>query len=577
VRGDDGSISRDSDAVSADHESTDRDEWPSLLAQSLDRLIRSSRSATEATLGPLAERFAVRWRERPDVWMEITATGVSLNGEHYLEQRQWVLAAFMAGVRRVRPTAHLGELDCLRLASELAVLRATASSVESFRDWLWSDGAEGFEIEVRDSFSEVLDTVLAEHRLAQRTQALQDVPDAGDSVQIAIQELDEATIAEEFEAPLAAYVETMQRSQADQVSEEQLELAGQRFEDPSGWAAAEFEAAMTVPALRDAIPPPRLARQLISRISETTDSRLLRYVANLLASEDAFARQVAAHLADLGLGTALAHGTGIARYEIRDALVRFMQRATPQIASEIAAGLLDRASADPTVSEAVADVIHRYDTARFIDLVDTAAMERLDGKVLLDTLLLDGVPQGLQRRVLLSMPPDVAASWLDQQTDELFWSLEGPVRQMLMSESTRAVDRVVEILRSRRVTHAAKLLAEVLDSTGGDAWSRRALRSATRMMARAGLGERYLMRWINTQSTPLRLRVEAIHAAAERPSLRKVLIKRRFTEFMDPNEIRDAIKEVRQRAKESSWISPAPDSEQGTGDDEPEAEEDRSG
>ena len=567
-------MSLDPDSLSLDRAAIEQHEWARILALSLDALVRSSRSSTEVTLGPLAERLCSHWLERQDTWMEVTAAGVSVGDEHFLEERQWVLAAFMAGVRRFRPSPHMDDMDGLRLAVEFAALRPTAASVEAFRDWVWADGAEGFEVEIRAGFAEVLDTVLAEHKLEQRTRIMRDSPGfsfAEDAARIASKELDAAAIREEFEVPLTSYSQTLQRSHADQISDANLELARQRFEDPSGWAAAEFEAAMIVPALRGAIPPRRLARQLLTRVSRATNIRLLRYVANLMASEDEFASRVTLHLEALGLGRALARGTEIDHRETRDTLIRFMQLATKDTASSIATGLLRRASVDGSEAVYVADIIHRHDAAKFLDLVDTSNLDDVASKVLLDTLVADDVPPGLLRRALLAIPASCAAAWLDQQSDELFWSLEGAVRKLLQSDSRRVVDRMVEVLGSRHEKRTAKILAEVLDSSGSERWSRRAIGTATRLMAGAGLGERYLLRWATSQSTALHLRVAAVRTSADDPTLLPRLVKRRLTELVDPPEIKAAIKEARRRAKETSGVSARPATDLGRqGDPEEE-------
>lgn len=554
--------SLDPDSLYLDRESIERNEWARTLANSLGGLVRSARNATEATLGPLTDRLRAHWMEKPEVWLELSADGVIILDEPYLEDRAWVMAAFVAGVQRIRPTDHLGELDCLRLAGVLASLRPTADSIENFRDWLWADGAEGFEVELRGGFGEGLDTILAAQRLQWRARAFReddDGPPDDDSVRITISDVDEDSIDGKYAQALRSYTRTLAKSHADQISDLGAEAARQRFEDGKNWAVAEFEAAVNQPALRDAMPPQRLARQLISRMSHRTDRRLLRYVAKLMLTDDEFAERVTLHLQSLGLGRALANGTHIEDKETRETLIRFLQVAKAETAGSLAAGLLGRGGDDEQMAGHVAEIIRRHGAERFFERLDSTQLDEAAGALLLDTLIADEVPPGLLRRALLALPARATIAWLEGCPDARFWSLEGVIRQLLKAKSQRSTEQLVRALEARNGKQAGKFLAEVIEAGAAERWSRRALGRALRMIVRAGLGQRYALHWIGEQSTSPILRVAAIKAVREDPGLLAILVKRRFTEFMDPTEVKEALKDARRLAKTSSQVSMQPE------------------
>lgn len=557
-----GRVSLDPDSLYLDRESIELNEWARTLATSMGGLVRSARNATEVTLGPLSQRLRAHWMEKPEVWMDLSAAGVVVLDEVFLEGRTWVMAAFIAGVRRLRPTDHLGELDCLRLAGVLASLRPTAGSIEAFRDWLWADGAEGFEVELRGGFAEGLDTILASRKLEQRARIQFEDPGGppdDDSVRITITELDEDAIEGEYTRALRTYAKTLAESRAEQIPDLGADAARRRFEDEKNWAAAEFEAAMNLPGLREAMPPQRLARRLVTRLSHATDRRLLRYVAKLMLTDDEFAERVTLHLQALGLGRALANGTRIEDPDTRETLIRFLQVAKPETASALAAGLLRRAGDDESAALHVTDIILRHGAALFFDRLDPSRLDVASGALLLDTMLADEVTPGLLRQALLALPASATTGWLRGCPDDLFWSLEGVIRQLLKGDERRAIELLVEVLEERHGKQAAKVLAEVIEGGAGDHWSRRALRRALRMIVRAGLGRRYPLRWIGDQNAPLNVRVAAIKVVSEDPELLGILVKRRFTEFMDPTEVKEALKDARRLAKTSSQVSLRPD------------------
>ena len=123
------------------------------LGNALDALVRTAR-LSDPSFPLVARRVYDVWQGLASPSIEIAPLELRVDkvlAVKAVEQvGRWLLPAFMAGMRtlRMRPEATCDDL--MRLAQELSGLSAELEAIKGFRDWLWSDGAQGFDVQLAD-------------------------------------------------------------------------------------------------------------------------------------------------------------------------------------------------------------------------------------------------------------------------------------------------------------------------------------------------------------------------------------------------------------------------------------------
>jgi hypothetical protein len=137
----------------------------------------------------VAERSARAWRRVASNPLEVDATRLHVGGDLALkadnDHAQWVLFAFMAGVRRIQPRRAMTSDDLIRFVHALVALEPTVDSIREVFDEI--DLEE--EREFRHAFA----------------MARFEVPRSGDAVWVAARDLDTVAMRKEFEVPIEMY------------------------------------------------------------------------------------------------------------------------------------------------------------------------------------------------------------------------------------------------------------------------------------------------------------------------------------------------------------------------------------
>ncbi|HEX2675334.1 MAG TPA: hypothetical protein VHM19_01810, partial [Polyangiales bacterium] len=266
-----------------------------LYRKGVERFSVSTSDGASETQRAVAERVAKAWRRARFAPIDLEAMRVTMGGEEALradnEHAQWVLFAFMAGVRRVQPRRAMTASDIIRLVQALVGLEPTVESIEHFRDWLDADGAEGFDVRVHTSFREVFEEIdLEEEREFSKAFAMArfEVPRSGDAVWIAARDLDLVAMRKEFEVPIEMYTSEAVDAAVGGMTDDDLLALGSRCDDPNAWTSAEIEAVLALPALRTAITPEQMARRVVTRLSDQADERFLMMLTKLNTKGDTF-------------------------------------------------------------------------------------------------------------------------------------------------------------------------------------------------------------------------------------------------------------------------------------------------
>ena len=348
------------------------------LGGALDALIRGVRADLVLAEG-MASRVASLWRDEGLSPLVFEPTVLRIAGDEGLcasrDHGRWILPAFMAGLREVRARGAIAPDNLRRLAARIAALESSATSIAEFQEWLWADGAEGFDVKLELSFVEMLaargqssDGTRAGFA-AVRAETLFSVD--GDAVSMAVADLDLAALRPEMQISLDAYAGAV-AARGLEVSGSTLRALGGACDDASAWAVSEVTAIIELPAARSAVPPQRLAGRLRTLVASRCDARTFGLLGMLTQTDDPYVRAVLGALETQSAGRDIARGTVLDDPSVRAALVAVLGRLPAGIAVEIVEGLLDRVAETDRAVATLADVWLALGAPEFGELANRA-------------------------------------------------------------------------------------------------------------------------------------------------------------------------------------------------------------
>lgn len=258
------------------------------------------------------------------------------------ERGRWILPAFMSGLRTLKPRREVTPEDWLELAVRLGRLEISSESLSSFQDWLWSDGAEGFEVSLDASFVETVDVIatsVEREFSAVRTEALFALD--GETAIVAASDLDAAVMLPEMTIPIESFVDAAE-GRSLEVSGATLRGLSEACDSIGAWAGAEIQAVLAYPALQKGYPAARLARRLTTMIATRCDASMLRLLVTLGRDATQYVRDVWAHLANTNVGATIATGCKLSDPIATSALLDAAARLPETVSNELCRGLLAR-------------------------------------------------------------------------------------------------------------------------------------------------------------------------------------------------------------------------------------------
>lgn len=514
----------------------------------LDALIRSVR-IDAGDVNALATRAVDGWRAAGLVPLDVEVSAICIGSQvtvAFAEQRGWwIPLAFMAGVRRVTPRADCGVDDLRRLAERLAILDTSAASMTELQAWIWSDGAEGFDIEIQPSFVEMLDDRAGQAAAvagwnAIRTAGLETLA-AGISVPTS--DLDRAALRPEMHLALDRYSQAVKARETEVNSTTWRELAC-GGDDAAAWTGAEIAAVLRSPALQAGFPAERLARRIGSQTATRCDARLLLTLASIATGATPYERTTWSRLLALDLGRAIARGVLDAGVAIAEALAPLLE-ASAELRTAIVVQLLedDRASAGA--------------------LIAALARLRAPGWILASiapaALTQDGV-RGLARahRACDFVVADVELALAVMSTDvtgAYFQHLEPAVRPRLPVALARLVAAVsMPTLAELVAGLPADLSPIVVDALlgrlvrdRGAGWSAGIVADVVERVAPTA-GRAQLVRFARDRRNHEAARLAVLAVSPRFPALHRAVVRWRPSELLETADLRLVIRRARRRS-----------------------------
>jgi len=530
-----------------------------VIPAAFDGLVRSSTVRSNA-LPAIARRIIDLWSEHPNAALRIDATALGLDDQEGLTANEtegrWLLPAFMAGLRVLRLREEAGVWDVMRLGEELCQVEPFPDTLAAFRDWLWSDGAEGFDVELQVSFMEVLESsgtqASWEDWSAQAVRSLTGMMLSRNMMQISARDVDAAALRQPFQMSLLAF-QRETASGARTLTADQETYLRLGCDQGASWADVEMDAVLQHPELRAMIAPDRLARRIVSLMSAHCDIRLLQFLTSLSATDDAYSKAVLANLEREPLGEILARhivldGPGTA------ALGHCLARSPRHLSSGLMHGLLERCSADPLLMEALSRVAAQGGAERMLSVLDpnrlnlpqALALSRMMGQIVrggceMVLKLGEVCPAGVRCALLAGLPPRALSG------------SEPKILKLLGEANPEEAGPLLGALAQARDPKLLGVLGQAILSSHGKGWSLRILKSSCEALLSTPSGCESLVRLARSSSAGADVRVVALRALERRPEILSRISRWSIREaLLDPPEVRERLREVRRRESEEN-------------------------
>lgn len=460
------------------------------------------------------------------------------------DRGRWILPAFMSGLRTLQPRREVTSEDWFDLALRLGRLEISSESLSSFQNWLWSDGAEGFEVTLDASFVETADVIATSvdrDFSAVRTEALFAVD--GDTAVVASSDLDAAVLLPEMQVPIESFVDAVE-GRALEVSGGTLRGLSEASESVGAWASAEIQVVLASPVLQKGYPAARLARRLASMIAARCDASMLRLLVMLGGNAKGYLQDVWTYLADAGIGATIATGCKVEDPITAAALLDAAARFPDAVATELCRGLLAR-EGDPAV-RVLSDLCERLGGLRFIARgVDDRAGET-EGRQLAHVVIRLGL-RGRDVDAILARLPTPAALAFVETTGAA--SLPGDVVARFADSGEHA--RVIQIAARVRSRDLAQRLLDRIVRDRGARWAEENVLALGVLARDLGLGDR-VVEVIRSHRIAAETRLALLHAIEAAPDLEVRATRWSPALLLAPRDVRSAFAESRARRRTRS-------------------------
>lgn len=507
----------------------------------LDALIRdvggeSAASEDGAAKQRTARRIAARWRDHADATVAILPTELEVDGEPVLEASDeaggtWILPLFMSGARALRAHESLEPHEVIRLATALGDLRPDHLAIESFCAWLWSEGAEGFQIDLVPSVIEDMESACA-----------WSTPRAVATVE-ATSDNDGHALTRD-RAALAALTRGHQRARFT-LSLADREALAVAADQPSAWLDAETRALIAHPTLTGNASIARLARRITVLAAGGIDAALLRRLAFLSAQSNESGRAVLKACEAAGLADMLATCRIEMSPDLEPTMRAFIAVAPARLIASAMRGLVREATEQPASLDALIGIVEGVGAASFLDHIDLDSLSNEHGQTLA-TAVLETETGWSRLPILLSRLPEASTAALIQGVPATLLGPLRPTLESLLASADDAIrDRVADTLIRAADRTSLMILGAAIGRTPGRGWRPATLTRLLEAMSAADLDRTFAVDLARSRSAALALRMAVLGAAEDSATLRAAVSRFRFSELVDPRPLRRRLRALR--------------------------------
>ena len=523
---------------------------PQQFANGWDGLIRSIQTGNPQ-VEKLARRTLTHWRALISPAVEFSPLTALINGKEVLaatdEGGRWILPVFMAGLRRIEICDETTEVDLLRFSTELAFFDATLDSIAQFRDWLWSGGAEGFEVNVQLSLVEKMDaadeskTVSPNDAAAVRAYVVRAT--GLDAQIVASRDVDLAALRDEFQVSLDMFCRESAGGRLG-LAPDQCEALRNLCESGSAWLNLELRATLANEELRVLVPPVRLASWVLSSLRRGVEPQMLVLLGQVQNERDEYCQQVTRRLNDEGVTEIIAGPIDFSTPAMPEALAHFIQLSEAKVGRSLCHALLGT-TGDSELLLGLAHVVQRMGLDRFVDKLEMTALDAEQAQGLTRVSVMLKTPTALLEQILARAPADMAAQMISALPSDVALDLAALVKTALRDAQPKHVESLVTSLASSSNQNWVRLFVDLLSVTGGKNWTAHSLYTACCAINECGLARQCLLPWIRDRQNSADLRLMAARALPPDPDLRREACKWRPGELLDPPKVRQQLATMR--------------------------------
>lgn len=517
---------------------------------SLDALIRTIRTNVPGTEG-IAGRIANQWQSHPNIVVHFEATALAVNSKVLLrssrEDGRWVLPSFMAGVRKISSTEDCKQEDVHSLASELGGLEPTPESLDRFGEWLWSDGLDGFKVDLQSSFAEALETTYDDIERERNAISMIRMDMAAAlsqrSAPVALRDLDLAQFTEEFQLPIDVLMQGASANAFAMSEEDGLKLRN-AFEDPVFWVTEEMSLVLGCPEFQTALPPRALARQLVRLAMVSFDRRFLAVVAALGQVDTDYARRVLVALEDEPIGEAIASKAPLDPAGLKR-LEQLLHGQSARIAAGVVRGLLVRGALEgETLDTPIATLASTLGAQKLLDYAALVTLAPQARPVLGRVLVRIKGGAELLSELLSKLQQADALEIIQIVPNQIMPQLAKSVGALLKSANTREKSLLAGALLDKASVACVVAAGEVLVADHAVGWELRTVRLIAQFMITKNADTIELLKMMRSSQTPIEVRVMLLNEMAASHMADEVL-RWRLGELLDPPAIQSRLAELR--------------------------------
>lgn len=516
-----------------------------VVARSLDALVRSARRGNTSARY-ISGRLRDLWYGSPDRTLLLGPTELWMSKKEALvaeaDKGRWILPAYVAGLRALTAREESTGEDVERLGVELGGLQPEVSRIGIFHDWLWSGGAQGFDIQVDDSPIDTLEALPDEDEgETAATGVPASIVDAwNELLEAAAAECDAKALARDYRAPMEHYTRAAPAVALVATSPEADAL---RASVPAAdaWPLLELQTVLERPELHGMLDPTRFAGRLLAliQVAERVDRAMLDAIDDLARSDDPYASALLAALQGAPLGTAVGD-----RLDLRGLDLEFLAKFLSSVEVVTGAALLNRivrrGAGEGEALQALVFLINHWGIGVFLKHVDPGQVPAPVGATIVRTLAETGAPVAFVRDFLSRVPPNTAATALVAVPDYLV-----PMRDLIRDLLTQHPADCAVLVQKLVPTAGVEVVGEALLASQAVGWTQKMLSHLLPALMQRPRGDEVVAQLARLRGAEISTRFLALDALKQRPALLAETIKWRATDVMEPSEIRERFQELR--------------------------------
>lgn len=524
------------------------------FAAAFDGLVKSV--LTNPNIVPtLVERTLKMWRALPEAEIEATFTHLKRNEQDILEitdrDGKWVLPAFMAGLRSIRLTrgAYLESLE--NFATELAHLGPNRVAIVQFRDWLWLDGPDGFEVTLDQSFIEGLETLfedLEEQKRQLAATRINVVRSLGeDSITVYSNLLDKAAVHDEFQLPLDMFQENI-RDGSFNMTQEMEEIILGRCEDSYFWMKSQINLALERKEIQKALSPKQLAVRLVAQLRRFADLRFLDLLADLGKRPEDYAKALHTAIEEEPVGEIIAETMKVDQHSLK-LIVNLVMAGGENTARGLMHGLLRRAPEEEDVMRGLKLLASSVIFSKIYRLISVEILG-VEGQICLGKMILSSKdPNQMLADFLDHIALDSANYMLEHTPKKLLWEDRAAVVRLLKKPLQQ--DERRKVVRSLMLHGEQWLpyLGEALLESGGFGWCSATLRGLCIALVKNGHAPTVVVPLVKHRKLSDECLIMALRALEASPTDLKHACAFKVGDFLLTPEFAARLKDGRKKAR----------------------------